>query len=99
MAVPVWPLLECLNRVDCFADIGVLASKTMAKTLPMILPWDESFDLGSDTPTGVNDADDQPPFRFTGTLNKLTIKIDRRQWSAADSNSLEAAMGSKAVSE
>ena len=36
---------------------------------------------------------------FTGTLNKLTSKIDRRQWSAADSNSLEAAMGSKAVSE
>jgi arylsulfatase len=51
----------------------------MAKTLPMILPWDESFDLGSDTPTGVNDADDQPPFRFTGTLNKLTIKIDHPQ--------------------
>ena len=79
MAVPVWPLLECSSRVDCPADIGVLASKTMAKTLPMILPWDESFDLGSDTPTGVNDADDQPPFRFTGTLNKLTIKIDHPQ--------------------
>ena len=36
---------------------------------------------------------------FTGTLNKLTIKIDRPQLAAADSNSLEAAMGSKAVSE
>jgi hypothetical protein len=36
---------------------------------------------------------------FTRTLNKLTIKIDRPQWSAADSNSLEVAMGSKAVSE
>ena len=27
--------------------------KTMAKTLPMILQWDESFDIGSDTLTGV----------------------------------------------
>jgi arylsulfatase len=36
---------------------------------------------------------------FTGTLNKLTIKIDHPQLAAADSNSLEAAMGSKAVSE
>jgi arylsulfatase A-like enzyme len=80
-------------------DGKVVASKTMAKTLPMILQWDESFDIGSDTLTGVNDADYQPPFRFTGTLNKLTIKINRPQLSAADIKSLEAAMRSKAVSE
>ena len=30
---------------------------TMPHTLPMILQWDESFDIGSDTLTGVNDAD------------------------------------------
>ena len=34
----------------------------MERTLPMILQWDESFDIGSDTLTGVNDADYQPPF-------------------------------------
>jgi len=28
----------------------------------MILQWDESFDIGSDTLTGVNDADYKPPF-------------------------------------
>ena len=33
-----------------------VATKRMAKTLPMILQWDESFDIGSDTLTGVNDA-------------------------------------------
>jgi arylsulfatase len=49
--------------------------------------------------TGVNDADYQPPFRFTGTLNKLTIKIDRPQLSAEDTKSLQAAMRTKAVSE
>ncbi|WP_411873973.1 arylsulfatase [Vulcanococcus limneticus] len=80
-------------------DGKVVASKTMAKTLPMTLQWDESFDIGSDTLTGVNDADYQPPFRFTGTLNKLTIKIDRPQLSAADIKRLEAAMRTKAVSE
>ena len=53
----------------------------MPKTLPMILQWDESFDVGSDTLTGVNDADYKPPFTFTGKLNKLTIKIDRPQLS------------------
>jgi arylsulfatase len=80
-------------------DGKVVATKTMAKTLPMTLQWDESFDIGSDTLTSVNDADYQPPFRFTGTLNKLTIKLDRPQLSAADSKSLEAAMRTKAVSE
>ena len=80
-------------------DGKVVATKTMAKTLPMTLQWDESFDIGSDTLTGVNDADYQPPFRFTGKLNKLTIKIDRPQLSAADIKSLEAAMRTKAVSE
>ena len=28
----------------------------------MILQWDESFDIGSDTLTGVNDEDYKPPF-------------------------------------
>ena len=50
-------------------------------TLPMILQWDESFDIGSDTLTGVNDADYQPPFPLTAKLNKLTIKLDRPQLS------------------
>ena len=80
-------------------DGKVVATKTMAKTLPMTLQWDESFDIGSDTLTGVNDADYQPPFRFTGTLNRLTIKIDRPQLSAEDTKSLEAAMRTKAISE
>ena len=52
-------------------DGKVVDTKTMPKTLPMILQWDESFDIGSDTLTGVNDADYKPPFTFTGKLNKL----------------------------
>jgi hypothetical protein len=44
----------------------------MERTLPMILQWDESFDVGSDTLTGVNDEDYKPPFPLTAKLNKLT---------------------------
>jgi len=64
----------------------------MPKTLPMILQWDESFDIGSDTLTGVNDADYKPPFPLTAKLNKLTIKVDRPQLSPADIKKLEASM-------
>ena len=76
-------------------DGKVVDTKSMPKTLPMILQWDESFDVGSDTLTGVNDADYQPPFAFTGKLNKLTIKIDRPQLSPQDIQKLEAAMKGK----
>lgn len=63
----------------------------MEKTLPVILQWDESFDVGSYTLTGVNDADYKPPFRLTAKLNKFTIKVDRPQLSPADIRRLETA--------
>ena len=72
---------------------------TMPQTLPMILQWDESFDIGSDTLTGVNDADYLPPFTFTGKLNKLTIKVDRPQLSPADIQKLQAAQRNNKASE
>ena len=56
----------------------------MEKTLPMILQWDESSDIGSDTLTGVSDANYEPPFALTAKLNKLTIKVDRPQLSPED---------------
>ena len=54
-----------------------VATQKMERSLPFILQWDESLDVGSDTETGVNDADYQPPFAFTGNLNKVTLTIDR----------------------
>jgi arylsulfatase len=80
-------------------DGKAVDSKVMPKTLPMILQWDESFDIGSDTLTGVNDADYKPPFPLTAKLDKLTIKIDRPQLSPADIKALEAAMTEKAKAD
>ena len=62
----------------------------MPKTLPMILQWDESFDVGSDTLTGVNDADYTPPFTLTAKLNKLTLKVDRPTLTADDIKKLSS---------
>ena len=76
-----------------------VATKKMEKTLPMTLQWDESFDIGSDTLTGVNDDDYKPPFPLTAKLNKLTIKVDRPQLSPADIKKLQAAMTEKAKSD
>jgi arylsulfatase len=70
-------------------DGKVVATNTMEKTMPMILQWDESFDIGSDTLTGVNDADYVPPFALTAKLNKLTLKVDRPQLTEADIKQLD----------
>jgi arylsulfatase A-like enzyme len=70
-------------------DGKVVDTKKMERTLPMILQWDESFDIGSDTLTGVNDADYQPPFPLTAQLDKLTIKVDRPKLTEDDIKKLE----------
>ena len=73
-------------------DGNVVATQAMPHTIPLILQWDESFDVGSDTLTGVNDADYKPPFPLTAKLNKLTLKLDRPQLTADDIKKLEAGM-------
>lgn len=77
-------------------DGTVVATRTMPKTLPITLQWDESFDIGSDTLTGVNDADYKPPFALTAKLNRLTIKLDRPQLSPEEVEKLQAAISDKA---
>ncbi len=52
-----------------------IASKSIPHTIPSIMPWDETFDVGVDTRTGVDDADYQVPFAFTGTIDKLTVAL------------------------
>jgi len=76
-----------------------VARQTMERTIPFILQWDESMDIGSDTLTGVNDADYLPPFVFTGKLNKVTLTIDRPQLSPEDVKKLQAAQRNNRVSE
>jgi len=70
-------------------DGNEVAKQELKRTLPMILQWDEAFDIGSDTLTGVNDADYQPPFPLTAKLNKLTIKVDRPKLTEEDIKKLE----------
>jgi len=68
-----------------------VASQKMPHTLPLILQWDESFDIGSDTCTSVDPEKYSVPFAFTGKLVKLTVKINRPKLSAEDIQKLEEA--------
>src|SRR5437870_1453592 len=39
-----------------------------SRTIPFLMTLDETFDVGVDTRTGVNDKDYRVPFRFTGKI-------------------------------
>ena len=59
-----------------------LARKTIEHTIPLLMTIDETFDVGFDTRTAVDDSY-KVPFRFNGTINKLTFKLGPEQLTAA----------------
>jgi arylsulfatase A-like enzyme len=58
--------------------------KAIPHTIPLLMSIDETFDVGSDTRTPVDDFEYQVPFRFTGTIDNLTFKLGPEQLSAED---------------
>jgi arylsulfatase A-like enzyme len=65
-----------------------LARKTIAHTIPLLMSIDETFDVGLDTGTGVDDSYELP-FKFTGTIDKLTFKLGPSQLMAADQKAVD----------
>jgi len=76
-----------------------VATQKMEHTLPLIMQWDETFDIGSDTGTPVEDKDYQVPFAFTGKFSKITIKIDRPKLSPEDEKRLMESQRNNRASE
>ncbi|HUL19159.1 MAG TPA: arylsulfatase [Steroidobacteraceae bacterium] len=68
-----------------------LARKKVEHTIPFLMSIDESFDIGSDTRTAVDDSY-QLPFAFTGTIDKLTFKLGPSQLSAVDQRAASQAL-------
>jgi arylsulfatase len=66
-----------------------IATLALPKTVPFLLPADETFDVGVDTRTGVNDQDYQVPFRFDGKINKLTFNLGPSQLAPADQKKVQ----------
>jgi arylsulfatase len=74
-------------------DGTVVARKAVPHTLPIIMQWDETFDVGSDTGTPVDDNDYACPFPFTGKLEKLTVKIGPSQMLPAENKAVQEKAG------
>jgi arylsulfatase len=76
-----------------------VVTQKLPHTIPLLLQWDETFDIGSDTGTPVDDEDYQVPFKFTGKLNKLTLNVERPELSPADVKRLEEMERAKSISD
>jgi arylsulfatase A-like enzyme len=72
-------------------DSKVVATQTMDRSIPLIFTVDETFDIGADTGSPIDDQDYQVPFNFTGTIDKLTISLDRPKLSPEDIQRLKEA--------
>jgi len=61
-----------------YVDGKEVDRNTMEHTMPITFPEDESFDIGQDTRTGVAMLQFRydSPFKFTGTIDKLTFKLE-----------------------
>jgi arylsulfatase A-like enzyme len=69
-----------------------VADGKIARTIPFRVSADETFDVGEDTGTPVSE-DYKVPFRFTGTLNKLVIKLGEAALSPEEQKELDKQEG------
>ena len=65
-------------------DGKVAATGKQANSIAFLQVADETFDVGLDTRTGVNDKDYQVPFAFDGKIDKFSVKLGPMQLTAAD---------------
>ena len=76
-------------------DGKAVDTRKVPATLAITTQWDETFDVGSDTGTPVNDGDYVCPFNFTGKLEKLTIKIGPNQMMPPEKKAVEKKIGER----
>jgi hypothetical protein len=72
-------------------DGKVVSTEKLEHTLPLVKQLDDTFNVGSGGSSAVNDTDYKVPFKFTGTINKVTIAVDEPVLSPEDIKKLEAA--------
>lgn len=71
-------------------DGKVLSRQKMDHSIPFLMSIDETLDIGMDTRTGVDESY-KLPFKFSGTINKVTYKLGPEQLSQTDREAMDRA--------
>jgi arylsulfatase A-like enzyme len=72
-------------------DNKLVAKKAIPHTIPILMTIDETFDIGSDTRSTVDDSY-KLPFRFTGKIDKLTFKLGPTQMTSDEQKLMRHAL-------
>jgi arylsulfatase A-like enzyme len=70
-------------------DGNEVANQKIPHTAPALLNLGETFDVGVDTRSSVDDDDYQVPFRFAGTIDKVSVKLGPTQLTSADQKAIQ----------
>src|SRR5271166_1391544 len=68
-----------------------LSRQKIDHTIPLLMSIDETLDVGIDTRTPVDDSY-KLPFRFTGSIDKLTFNLGREQLTAEQRQEMQRAL-------
>jgi len=71
-----------------------VAKNSMEHSTPITFPEDETFDIGSDTRTGVAMIEYRydSPFKFSGTIDKLTFNLEEQRLTAEEHAKVQEAI-------
>jgi len=69
-----------------------VASRKIPHTIPFLITIDETFDIGIDTRTPVDDNDYQVPFAFTGTIGRVTFKLGPMRLTEGERRRMHASL-------
>ena len=79
-------------------DGKTAAEGKLDRTIPFRISADETLDIGEDTGTPVSE-DYRVPFRFTGTIDKVVIKLGESRLSEADKKAMDEAAANEGLSD
>ena len=82
----------------CSVDGKKVAEGKIERTIPFRVSADETLDIGEDTGTPVSE-DYHVPFKFTGTIDKLVIKLGEAKLSDADKKAVDEAAAQEGLSD
>ena len=77
-------------------DEKPVAEGRIERTIPFRMSLDETLDIGEDTGTPVSE-DYHVPFKFTGTLNRVVIRLGEEKLSADDEAQVRRALAELAA--
>ena len=72
-------------------DNKIVSRQKMEHSIPFLMALDKFFDIGMDTRTAVDDSY-KLPFKFNGSIDKLTYRIGHEQLAAEDRKLMQKAL-------